>query len=296
MTYSYDFAVIGGDNRQLFLADLLSRQNTRVCYYGLTPCALSSKYIPCFINGTITACSSLKEALTNSQNIIGPTPLCKDTTHVSSSSTIGIELKDFISYCSKDQKIYAGAIPTNVQNRVKDLGLTFIDIMKWEHVSLKNSVATAEGAICEAIKNSVINIQGSKILILGFGRCGQILAKKLAALDAEVSISVRRPEVLSLASAYGYDGFLIDQLQTHIGSYDFIFNTIPCMVLPKDILKYVSEDVVIIDIATYPGGVDFNYTCDHCINAGLYLGLPGRMSPKSSAKIQLEAILNDCMS
>lgn len=248
------------------------------------------------MNGTITACSSLKEAITTSKYIIGPTPLCKDSTYVSSSSTVGIELSEFISLCSKDQRIYAGAIPKNIQNKAKDLGLTFIDIMNWEHVSLKNSVATAEGAICEAIKNSMVNIQGSKILILGFGRCGQILAKKLAALDAEVCISVRRHEVLSLASAYGYDGFLIDELQTNIGGYDFIFNTIPCMVLPKEILKYVSEDVVIIDIATYPGGVDFNYTCDHCLNAGLYLGLPGRMSPKSSAKIQLEAILNDCMS
>ncbi len=294
--YSFDFAIIGGDNRQLFLADLLSKHAYKVCYYGLTPCALSSQYIPCFLNGSLTACSSLKEAISNSKFIIGPTPLCKDNTYVSSSSTIGIELSEFISLCAPDQKIYAGAIPKKIAEKAKEHGLTFIDIMKWEHVSLKNSVATAEGAICEAIKSSVINIQGSKILILGFGRCGQILAKKLAALDALVSISVRRSDVLSLASAYGYDGFLIDTLQTQIGNYDFIFNTIPALVLPKEQLEHVSKDVVIIDIATYPGGVDFNYTSDHCLNAGLYLGLPGKMSPKSSAKIQLEAILNDCMS
>ena len=95
--YSFDFAIIGGDNRQLFLADLLSKHAYKVCYYGLTPCALSSQYIPCFLNGSLTACSSLKEAISNSKFIIGPTPLCKDNTYVSSSSTIGIELSEFIS-------------------------------------------------------------------------------------------------------------------------------------------------------------------------------------------------------
>lgn len=293
MSYTFDFAVIGGDNRQLFLADLLAKEKAAVCYYGLTPCALPSKYIPCFINQTITATSSLKEAIQSSNYIIGPTPFCKDKVNLTSASNLGIPIEDFISYCAPDQKIYAGAIPKHVLDLTSKKGLTFIDIMQWEQVSMLNSIATAEGTICEAIRNSVINLQNSKVLLLGFGRCGQILAKKLKALDANVTVSVRNADALSLAVAYGYDGFLLDELEKYVGQFDYIFNTIPAMVLPKNILQKIALDTTIIDIASSPGGVDFNYANDHCYNAGLYLGLPGIMSPKTSAKIQLDAILED---
>lgn len=294
MSYSFDFAVIGGDNRQLFLANILSETTSNICYYGLTPCALPSKYIPCFMNETITACTTVKEAIQNSKYIIGPTPFCQNRTEITSSNISGILIKDFINYTSPDQKVYAGAIPNYVLKEASVHNLKFIDIMKWESVAMLNAVATAEGAICEAIKNSFINIQGSKILILGFGRCGQILAKKLSALDASISICVRKEDVLSSAIAYGYDGFILQDLSEHVGTFDFIFNSIPSMILDKNMLLKIDPNTVIIDIASSPGGVDFNYANDHCYNANLYLGLPGKMSPKTSAKIQLESILKDC--
>ena len=246
------------------------------------------------MNESITASSSLKEALENSKYIIGPTPFCKDKMYITSSSTLGILADEFLSYCLPEQTIYAGAIPKHILELAKKNKLKMIDIMEWEHVSMLNGVATAEGAICEAIRNSVINLQGSKVLILGFGRCGQILAKKLAALDANVSVSVRNYDVLSMALAYGYNGFLLDDLKDYVSEFDYIFNTIPAMVLGKNMLIKIKKDTAIIDIASSPGGVDYNYAGDHCYNAGLYLGLPGTMSPKSSAKIQLDAILNDC--
>lgn len=295
MSYSFDFAIIGGDNRQLFLADLLSKKNVKICYYGLTPNALPSNYIPCFINHTISACSSLTEAIKNSKIIIGPTPFCKDKSYITSATSLGILVDDFINACSPEQTVYAGAIPKCVLEMTNKRGLNFVDIMTWEPVSMLNAIATAEGAICEAIKNSIVNLQGSNALILGFGRCGQILAKKLAALDAKVAISVRKEDALSMAFAYGYSAFILDDLESHVAKYDYIFNTIPSMVLPKNLLEKINLETAIIDIASSPGGVDFNYANDHYYNAGLYLGLPGKMSPKSSAKIQLDAILKDCM-
>ena len=38
---------------------------------------------------------------------------------------------------------------------------------------------------------------------------------------------------------------------------DFIFNTAPAMVLPKAMLGYVREDCLILDLASAPGGVDY---------------------------------------
>ncbi len=294
MSYQYDFAVIGGDNRQLFLADLLSKLPYRTCYYGLTPCALPSRYIPSFQNETIIACSSLEEAITESKYLIGPTPFCKDKLSLTSATEAGILIEDLIQFATKEQLIFGGAIPEYAIAKGTEKELKFIDLMEQEPVSMLNAIATAEGAICEAIRNSIINLQGSRSLVIGFGRCGQILAKKLYSLDSKVSITARRIEACSMAKAYGYDSFLLSSLEENIADFDFIFNTVPSMVLPKSLLKLINFETAIIDIASSPGGVDFNYANDHCYNAGLYLGLPGKMSPKTSAKILLDAILELC--
>ena len=68
-------------------------------------------------------------------------------------------------------------------------------------------------------------------------------------------------------------------------SYDFIFNTVPSMVLDKSILRVLNPNVTIIDIASNPGGTDFEYARKHNLNAVLCLGLPGIYAPKTSALI-----------
>ena len=57
-----------------------------------------------------------------------------------------------------------------------------------------------------------------------------------------------------------------------------------------------SEDVVIIDIASAPGGIDYEYALNHGINAKLCLGLPGKVAPRASADIlvtEIEALIEE---
>lgn len=50
-------------------------------------------------------------------------------------------------------------------------------------------------------------------------------------------------------------------------------------------LERVSKDAVIIDIASIPGGTDFEYAELLGIKAQLAPGLPGMVAPKSAGKI-----------
>ena len=71
---------------------------------------------------------------------------------------------------------------------------------------------------------------------------------------------------------------------------DFIFNTIPAMVLPKALLGYVRRDALILDMASAPGGVDYEACKELGISAALLPGLPGKYAPASSAEILAEKI------
>ena len=119
-----------------------------------------------------------------------------------------------------------------------------------------------------------------------------MLAGKLKALDAAVTIAARSPEALAYAEAAGYQTCRISEIKEILPSFNFIFNTIPALILDKNHLACVDPGVTIIDIASQPGGVDFEYAIKHNLNARLCLGLPGKVSPKTSADIILTGILS----
>ncbi len=53
----------------------------------------------------------------------------------------------------------------------------------------------------------------------------------------------------------------------------------------------MNPDVTIVDIASAPGGVDFDFCRQQNIRAKLCPGLPGIYAPQSSAEILFEAIV-----
>jgi dipicolinate synthase subunit A len=199
----------------------------------------------------------------------------------------------FIFGCNFPKNQNAVLCAASIGELEEEKDYTLVDYMSFDSVAYKNAIATAEGAILEAISLSDINLHGSHSLITGFGRCGEILADKLKGLQSRVTVMDRKCEKRAKAFAYGYEAIEFDSslLKRDDGmKFDFVFNTVPSMVLDKKMLMQLSKDVIIIDISSAPGGVDFDYCNRHGIKAKLALGLPGKYAPKTSAEILLEVI------
>lgn len=185
--------------------------------------------------------------------------------------------------------MFGGNIPTVITKLCDLLELEYYDFMKIEKIAILNAIATGEGAIMEAIQKGPKNLQESNCLVLGYGRCGSVLARQLDGLHAKVTIGVRDKQVIYRSISHGYQGIHLSGLQDMISQYDYIFNTIPELILTPPILDQLSPNVTIIDIASYPGGLDYDYANIHGINAHLCLGLPGKVSPQSCAEILVDA-------
>ncbi|MDD5994109.1 MAG: NAD(P)-dependent oxidoreductase, partial [Clostridiales bacterium] len=134
------------------------------------------------------------------------------------------------------------------------------------------------------------SIQGSRCLVAGYGTCGAVLAHKLGQWKAQVTVMERKKKKRDIARSYGFDAVSFDDDKNHMGNYDVIFNTVPAHVLTEKLLKKVKQEVTIIDIASRPGGVDFEFCQKRGIHAKLCLGLPGKYAPKSAAGILMEVI------
>ena len=191
----------------------------------------------------------------------------------------------------KGQTVYGCNFPGDLEKDCEGKGIRFVDYMKAEGVSSRNAVSTAEGAIAEALKAGRVGIQDSKVLVVGYGTCGAVLADKLLAWKAKVTAVDRKEIKREFARTYGCQAISFEELPEQIAEYDIIFNTVPALVLAEEQLKGVKGEVVIIDIASRPGGVDFEYCRKKNIFAELCLGLPGKYAPKSAAGILMEVII-----
>ncbi len=283
MDYPYDYAVIGGDMRQVYLAELLKNKGYRVITYGI-----GSRFIPedSFTERNATETAAL------AQNIICPMPFAeKNGILFHKFNMEDITVLHFISALKKGQRLFAGAFPENIQKAAEEKGIICFDFMKEDSVAVLNSIATAEGAIAEAITRYPYNLQNSKVLVSGFGRCGKTLALKLKSLVKSIEVTVRNQDQKALAESWGLTGVSSELLEEGIGSYDLIFNTVPSVFFHESLLSKMKEGICILDLASAPGGVDYQAAQKLNIDAGLYPGLPGRYSPGASAEILADFIL-----
>ena len=154
-------------------------------------------------------------------------------------------------------------------------------IFDHDSIAIYNSIPTAEGVIHDIIENTDVTIHGANILVFGGGRCAITAARCLKALGANVRVSARNATQISRMYELGipYADIKKEGLQT----YDVILNTVPAMILDECMLQSVRKDCYIIDIASAPGGIDFE-ACERLgIRAKLAPALPSKIAPKTAA-------------
>ena len=273
MTNKKSIGIIGGDMRQKYLADILLSKDLSTLCYGNCP-----------MNGTAIIAKSLNEIMENSTILICPIPFTTNQEHIINlESKKDLTIENFINGLKPHHIVIGGKFPTVLQEYCCKNKITHYDLLENESFVINNAIATAEGAIMEAIKSSPINIHNSKCLILGYGRCGSILANRLSNLNGTICILVRREIQAAVASSYGYSYCYENQLDLRVHESDFIFNTIPSLILKEDTLRLVNKNSTIIDIAAFPGGLDYEYVKSAGLNAKLCLGIPGKTAPLASA-------------
>lgn len=274
---------IGGDLRQTYLANLLYENGFNVITYRL-------------INSTefnLNTTDDISYAMNFSKLIITPIPFSKDKKHITDHIQNGNKLtfEEFLLHLKSTHCLIGGNIIKEVIEACNKNNIPYLDLMKVEEIAMFNAIATAEGAIAEAVTKSLGNLHGSKGLVLGYGKTGKVIASKLKALNVDVTVGARSKFALAEAFVNGCDILELDELRSKISEFDYIFNTIPFIVLTKELLSTLSPKITIIDIASLPGGIDYEAAKELNINAYLCLGIPGKYAPLASAEILFNEIL-----
>ena len=247
------FSVIGGDLRLSNLAKTLANDENEVYVFGME----KDKNI--INDDRIKKCKNINETIEKSNTIITSIPFLKDENEVYATfSDDIIQLDDLIENNHKNKTLIAGSISENAKEKLEASYGKVIDIMNEEELVILNTIATAEGAVDVAIQNTDITIHGSQVLILGFGRVAKEVANKFHGLSANVTCAARKKRDLAWAKALGYGAVNIYDLREDLKQYDIIINTIPQMIIDKEEMQYMNKNVLLIDLASSPGGINTN--------------------------------------
>lgn len=276
------FSIIGGDRRQLYAARAIQNEGYKIYLSGFEK--LDEKWgfeqLP------------IDKASQSSDCIVLPMPLTKDDKNLNAPFASGdIPLDRSLARCFAGKRVFC-----TMSERLRILSpvwesLYLCDYMSREELAVQNAVPSAEGAIEVAMHEFPGTIHGSKCLVSGFGRIGKVLSKMLLGLGAQVYAAARKKRDLSLITALGYNAVDINALCNYSG-FDIVFNTIPAMIFTAHTLAKTCSNALVIDLASIPGGVDFDSAKRLGIKTIHALSLPGRVAPKASGEIIKNTIFN----
>ena len=271
-------AVIGGDEREIYLISELQKQGAYIIGVGF------EKASP--ILG-MTLVPSIEDAIEHVDALLFPMFGTDERGVVKAkyaTSPIVLNKQVLESISSRVPLIIGFARPA-LKSIAENLGIKLVETINLDELAILNSIPSAEGAIQMAMEATKITIHGSQSFVLGLGRCGWTLSRMLRGIGAHVTGVARKPSDLARAAEMGLHTVHFMDLEDEIGRAEVIFNTVPHQILDRMMLEKVARDAVIVDLASIPGGTDFEYAQMLGIKALLAPGLPGIVAPKTAGQL-----------
>ena len=270
--------------RQAKLAELLALDGHRVSAF-----ALEKAEMPPAVKRYI----SLREALCSADCVVLPLPVTGKAGFVNTPLSGEIcPLEEVFGAVRQNQLVCAGRVGDDCRKAAEKYGLNIADYFIREELAVANAVCTAEGAIAIAMDNTAVTLCDARILVIGFGRIGKVLAHRLRGLGAKVSVSARSYSDRAWIKAYGYAPLCTYALSGVLSDFDVIINTVPAPVLDENLLLEVSRDCLCMDLASKPGGIDFSAAARLGLRAIWALSLPGEAAPVTSGAAIRDTIYN----
>ncbi len=275
------YSVIGGDERFWILAQMIAAQGATVFAAGFD----SHEDAQSVIKTDAATAAAMADA------VILPLPATKDGVAVNAPfSHKAIRFDDALLANLQHKVVFAGFADRLKKHQPAFEALEVYDYSNAETFLLRNAQATAEAALMLAIEHLPTVLAESRVLITGCGRIGKYTAVMLRQLGAQVCGASRSADNIAFLQTVGAQPVSYPQACERAGEFDLIINTADAIVVGEQMISGMKHGAVIIDLASYPGGTDFDAAAQHGIKAIHALGLPGKYSPVTAARIIWETI------
>lgn len=289
MHNGYRVALLGGDERMRYAALYLSRQAISLRVWGMGEDASSE------LGGLMTR--DWESAVEGADVLVLPLPVSMDGVRLFAPTLTAEAAPRLLSLLESFEGswVLGGRVGNALATGVEKRGAFLYDYFDAEPLQLKNALLTAEGAIHLAMSALPVALQGLEVAVAGYGRIGSLLADRLLALGAKVSLLARRREALTLAQLKGCRAISIEKggLEEAFelpSQCRVLFNTVPARVLSPEALATRCPDCSFIELASVPGGIDHERAKQLGIRVLFGSALPGKYAAESAGIAVAEEI------
>ncbi len=284
-------AVLGGDMRQYAVAKELCNKDINIYTYGL---GVSSSEL-----FGVKSCDNLNEAVADTDAVVLPLPASTDGCLLNCptmKSSERVSLECIVGAMREHSYLFGGRIPQNIALKAELGGIKVRDYFLSEKLQIKNAYITAEAAVSIAMNSLDRCIRGSHLAVTGTGRISRLLCELLVKLGANVTVAARNADALVYFELMGCRTVLIEEnnknswYEEFFAGYDIIFNTVPSWLFDRDFLLKADKKMLIIELASAPGGVDICAARELSSNVLWGASLPGKYAPYGAGQIIAECI------
>jgi len=219
-------AVIGGDDRELYLIPELQKQGAYIVGVGFE----NASPIP-----GMKLAPSLQDVVGQVDALLFPMFGTDERGVVKakySAQPIVLNKEVLQAIPARVPLIIGWARPA-LKSVAEKLGILLVETITLNEITILNSIPSAEGAIQMAMEATTITIHGSESFVLGLGRTGWTLARMLKGIGAHVTGVARKPSDLARADEMGFQAVHLADLEDKIGRAEIIFNTVPHLILDR---------------------------------------------------------------
>ncbi|MBQ9956273.1 MAG: dipicolinate synthase subunit A [Ruminococcus sp.] len=274
--------IAGGDLRQLYCCARLSE------LYDTSIYGFDQKALPRGLNVKTAELSDLGNEPLWDYLILPVKPCNQDLTlYAPFSEATPVPLCDILNCVKENGAVFEGKSTGDIKKQYPLI--SFESYLEREDFQLLNAVPSAEGAVFTAMKELDVTLSTLPVLVVGMGRTGTALVNILKGFGADITVAVRSAEGSAKAKIAGVKSCCISDID---GRFPLVFNTAPALVFDYELLKKFTSDTLFIDLASEPGGIDFDYAHKLGLKTIHALGLPGKKSPVTAGEIIAETVMH----
>lgn len=274
-------AVIGGDQRQKWMASTLKQHAVLSAVYAVPDYSVSAPVI------------SLDDPahLCQYTCIVGPVPFARNGNVTLPPTASPLSLKLLVQILQPGQIIAGGNLPAALVEQCNRRQIATYDFMQSPTLALANAEITAEGMLAILLQQTPYILQNTPLLLLGYGRCGMMLAQKLTALGCQVNICEADPVKRGLACALGFSVLTPEALPAILSNCELLVNTVPALILTYDLLQLLPKNAMLFELASAPGGIDQEAAKQLELYYQNCPGLPGHTAPQTAGELLAKDLL-----
>jgi dipicolinate synthase subunit A len=274
----YRVAVLGGDGREVHIAERLAQDGHEAVRYGQAS----------HESNGVRVAAELPDAVAGAEWLILPSPgLNGDIVYAPDAPepiVLGRELLErsalsaggiVLGRSTPALDTLAGAMDVALFQLKDDLGL-----------ATRLSTGVAEGVLRLLIELTRRILREHRILVVGYGVTGAVILDYLVAARCAPTVTTRHPKALERARQCGAAPVAYAERVAAMGAADIVINTVPSTGAVPPQAFAALRDRIVVDIASPPGGMDHEAARAAGVQVHWPRGLAGGRAPLTAGDAQ----------